>query len=117
VLSLYTPLINALSDYLRESVKKAQEAVSAYYPEAAEMPVSTIVFTGGIANSRVMRDAIGQFLFLKDIKLHFSDKESGSKSAFGYESRCEVMVYAKYFKETQSFVAQQHISRFDSRIS
>jgi tRNA A37 threonylcarbamoyltransferase TsaD len=75
VLSLHTPLINAISDYLRESVKRAKENISAYYPEAVDTPVSVIVFTGGLANSKVIRDSITEFPFLRDIKRYFPSEE------------------------------------------
>ena len=76
VLSLYTPVVEAISDYLRSSIKIAKDMIKCYIPELAACQFSSIVFMGGFSNSPVVQKSLDELNFLKDLVRYFPSQST-----------------------------------------
>ena len=77
VLSLYTPVIEAVTEHLRSSLKLLKNMTKAYFFELSEIVATEVIFTGGLSNSHVLRKALNEFPPFKDMKRLFPSEEEG----------------------------------------
>jgi len=61
VLSLYTPVVEAVTEHLRSSLKLLKDMTKAYFSELSAIVATEVIFTGGFSNSHVLRKALNEF--------------------------------------------------------
>jgi hypothetical protein len=77
VLSLFKPLLDSISDYCRASVKNLRTAVDSAYPDMAGQQFQSVLFTGGLLNSLVVRKELENLACFKDVEKIFPGQKGG----------------------------------------
>jgi hypothetical protein len=76
-LSFYSPIIEAISEYLRASVRSIRTTVDSVHTQMKDKPFSAILFTGGFSNDLIMRNTLAELPFLKDMPQIYPKSDGG----------------------------------------